>query len=132
MFERDKTEETAIISQINLAVARMQIAAEDRRTELQKELPQRLERFRREVVEYREKQMGSPFLTISWERWQEMQAQLLQSMARIERLVDQSFLDAALFTVLDMQGIVQEILREMSLQIARDRPVSTQVRKKRR
>jgi hypothetical protein len=88
--------------------------------------------MRRLIMAYEESRLESPFVTMSWARWQEMYVQLFQGMARVQRSIEQRAFDLAIFAGLDMQEIIAEILREASEQMAMYPATAAQARRKQR
>ncbi len=61
-----------------------------------------------------EEEMGYdvPFATLTWERWLEMQARMLQCFMRFQRAIDQRQSRLALLIAMEMQEISTEMQKE--------------------
>lgn len=78
-----------------------------------------LEEIKQLVVEDEEMGYDAPFATIPWKQWLEMQAHVLQNMARFQRAIANEQMDSALFAALEVQKIATRLLREASASIGR-------------
>ncbi len=54
----------------------------------------------------------APFLTFTWERWQEMQTQMLQGFLYFQRAVSQKRSLAATLIALEIQQMATDMLKE--------------------
>jgi hypothetical protein len=61
-----------------------------------------------------EEEMGydAPFVTFTWQHWQEMQAQMFLSFSRFQRAIEQRQPRLALFIALEMQEVCTEMQKE--------------------
>jgi protein-disulfide isomerase-like protein with CxxC motif len=61
-----------------------------------------------------EEEMGydAPFVTFTWEHWQEIQARTLQNFSRFQRAIDQRQSRLALLIVMEMQAMSTEMQKE--------------------
>ncbi|HLZ59621.1 MAG TPA: hypothetical protein VKR06_21950 [Ktedonosporobacter sp.] len=55
---------------------------------------------------------GEPFSTISWARWLEMQASMLQSFSRFQRAIEQGHVLISHAVVRELHGMVLEMQKE--------------------
>ncbi|HLZ61665.1 MAG TPA: hypothetical protein VKR06_32370 [Ktedonosporobacter sp.] len=55
---------------------------------------------------------GEPFSTISWARWLEMQASMLQSFTRFQRAIEQGHVLISHAVVRELHGMVLEMQKE--------------------
>lgn len=55
----------------------------------------------------------APFSTFSWERWQEMQTQMLLGFGRFQRAIANRQPQLAAFIALEMQQVVMDMQKEV-------------------
>lgn len=79
-----------------------------------------LEEIKQLVVKDEEMGYDAPFATITWKGWLEMQAHILQNMARFQRAIANEQMDSALFAALEVQEIATQLLKEASASIGRN------------
>jgi hypothetical protein len=70
-----------------------------------------------------DEEMGyeAPFVSLTWERWQEQQARVVQNLSRFQRAIEHHHPQLALLISLELQAFVLELQKEVCAWIEEER-----------